>query len=224
MGKMDIDIRGVEPDQFEELMRVHSHAFGQHPDPKEVEKERLVFEVERALGAFERGAMIGGVLGASLRLTVPGGELPTAGVTSVGVLPTHRRRGIMTALVRRQLDDLRERGEPLAALYTSEGPIYGRFGYGLATLMGVLEIERPHTAFDVEHEPREIRLLPRAEALAAFPPVHDRVRPGRPGFVARNGAWWEYRVRDIEQEEFGFGQPFFALCEGPGGPDRKSVV
>src|SRR5207247_9489634 len=80
-------------------------------------------------------------------MTVPGGTLPCGGVTRVSVLSTHRRQGLLTAMMRRQLDDMHERGEPLAALYASEAPIYGRFGYGLATYQASVEIERSHAAF-----------------------------------------------------------------------------
>src|SRR5260370_29630576 len=80
-------------------------------------------------------------------MPVAGGALPCGGVISVSGLTTHRRRGLLTAMMRRQLDDMRERGEPLAALYASEAPIYGRFGYGLATYQASVGIERPHAAF-----------------------------------------------------------------------------
>ena len=62
----------------------------------------------------------------------PAGSRLAAGITWVGVLPSHRRRGVLTELMRQQLDDVHERGEPLAILWASEPPIYGRFGYGIA--------------------------------------------------------------------------------------------
>ena len=80
-------------------------------------------------------------------LTVPGGPVRTAGVTVVGVLPTHRRRGILRELMRAQLDDVHARGEPLAALWASEASIYGRYGYGLASLCGDMQIPRTHSDF-----------------------------------------------------------------------------
>ena len=78
----------------------------------------------------------------SFRITVPGGaQVPAAGVTRVGVQPTHRRRGINAAIMRAQLDDVHARGEPIAVLYASEGGIYGRFGYGLAAFLGEIDLE-----------------------------------------------------------------------------------
>ena len=67
------------------------------------------------------------------RIRIPGGDIPIAGVTLVGVHPSHRRRGILRELMRRQLDDAHERGEAVAVLWASEAAIYGRFGYGMAT-------------------------------------------------------------------------------------------
>jgi predicted acetyltransferase len=223
---VDIEIRPVEPGEFDELMRVSSLAFGHEPIEEEVRFERLVFEPDRSLAAFDGQSMVGETMVATFELTVPGGALPTAGVTSVAVSPTHRRRGVMTALTRRQLDDVRERGEPLAALYASEAAIYGRFGYGLASFKSELEIERPFTAFaGPEHEPRSIQVISKEEALAAYPAVFETVRPYRPGFHDRNEAWWKYNFQDPERGHHrqGFNAYIYALCEGPEGPDGYVV-
>jgi predicted acetyltransferase len=155
---------------------------------------------------------------------VPGSVLPTAAITSVAVAPTHRRRGVMTALMRRQLDEVHARGEPVAALYASETAIYGRFGFGLASFKTLLEIERPYTQFAIPgHEPRSVRVISLDEALGAYPSVYESLRPHRPGFHDRNEAWWRYRFADLESEREGFTPYFYALCEGPEGPDGYAV-
>lgn len=220
---MDIEIRPIEPGEFEELMKVSSLAFGHEPIEEEIKAERLVFEIDRSLAAFDGVAMAGETMVASFQLTVPGAILPAAGVTSVGVAPTHRRRGVMTALTRRQLDDSRERGEPLSALYASEAAIYGRFGYGLASFKSELEIERAYTAFAGEYEPRSIRVISKEAALAAYPAVFDSIRPRRPGFHHRNEAWWKYTFQELERDREGFNRYLFTLCEGPEGPDGYLV-
>lgn len=221
---MDIEIRLIDPGEFDELMKVSSLAFGHEPIEEEVEAERLVFEIDRSLAAFDGTAMAGETMVASFQLTVPGAVLPTAGVTSVGVAPTHRRRGVMTALTRRQLDDSHERGEPLAALYASEAAIYGRFGYGLASFKTELEIERAYTAFSVpEFEPRTIRAISKEEALSSYPAVFESVRPHRPGFHARNDAWWKYNFQELERDREGFNRYLYTLSEGPEGPDGYLV-
>ena len=69
----------------------------------------------------------------SFELTMPGGAmLPAAAVSWVSVLPTHRRRGVLTQMMAAMHDDARERDEPAAILTASESSIYGRFGYGVA--------------------------------------------------------------------------------------------
>src|SRR5262249_62239311 len=87
---------------------------------------------ERTLTAYEGDYAVGAAASYPFELTIPGGQLPAAGVTWVGVLPTHRRRGVLTEMMRNQIEDVHERGEPLAILWASEAAIYGRFGYGVA--------------------------------------------------------------------------------------------
>ena len=108
------------------------HYFGGGWTPEEKERFAKLLPHERMLAAFDGDAIVGGAGVFPFELTIPGGRLPCAGVTVVGVLPTHRRQGILGRMMRAQLDDIRERGEPLAALWASEETIYGRFGYGLA--------------------------------------------------------------------------------------------
>ena len=143
--------------------------------------------LERMHAAWADGTIVGGAGAFDFNLTVPGGELPTAGVTVVGVSPTHRRRGVLRALMRAQLDDAHERGEPLAALWASEETIYGRFGYGLASFCGEITLAHEYTSFAQPFEPQgTVRLIEPDEALEAIPPVFDEIRPEWPGMFSRN--------------------------------------
>ncbi len=129
--------------------------------------------------AEEASAIVGGTSAFEFQLTVPGAIVPAAGVTIVGVLPTHTRRGILKQLMRAQLDDVHERGEPVACLWASEGTIYGRFGYGLAAMCGDIDIERVYGGFRrVPEHGGTLRLLSHEEALEAIPPVYARVAAG----------------------------------------------
>src|SRR5918911_4630374 len=105
---------------------------------RDYDREHLpkLMPVDRIHCAFDSGHPIGTTAAYPFDLTIPGGQLPMGGVTWVGVLPSHRRRGVMTELMRWQLHDLHERGEPLAGLWASESAIYGRFGYGIAAPVG----------------------------------------------------------------------------------------
>ena len=93
--------------------------------------------------------------------------MPIAAVTLVGVQPSHRRRGILTQMMRRQLDHAHERGEPVAALWATEGSIYPRFGYGLATTSVSIEADRDRMRFRAARRARRPRSARRRGGVAA---------------------------------------------------------
>jgi len=141
-------------------------------------------------------------------------------VTVVGVLPSHRRRGLLRRMMESQLRDVRERGEPLAALWASEETIYGRFGYGLATL--ALHVEAKRKQLRIRPElPREgtLRLIDHDEAIRVLPRVYERVRKRTPGFLSRSRDWWETRrLGDRPENRRGAGPLVRALVERDGAP------
>nr|MDQ3643741.1 GNAT family N-acetyltransferase [Actinomycetota bacterium] len=150
---------------------------------------------------------------------VPGpATVPTAGVTFVGVVPTHRRQGIMTALMARVADDARRRREPLAALLASESTIYRRFGYGVAVSAGMVEIERTHARL---RRPVDItgrmRMLEREELADVLPPAYDRYRRRQPGEVSRTAGWWARRLGDADSIRGGESGRLCAVWEDSGG-------
>jgi len=91
--------------------------------------------------------------------------LPIAGVTAVSVLPTYRRRGILRSLMHRQIADIAARGEEyVAALWASETPLYGRYGYGRASSLAFFRFGRGEGALGAaglvsENRPGTIRRL-----------------------------------------------------------------
>jgi predicted acetyltransferase len=185
-----------------------SHYFGSTPTEESAERFSRVLDHERMHVAEEDGVIVGGASAFELRLTVPGASVPAAGVTIVGVLPTHRRQGILTELMRAQLDDVHERGEPLAVLWASEETIYGRFGYGMAAQCGEIELQRVYGGFRKPVEPGgRYRLLSLEEALELIPPVYERVAAETPGMFCRSREWWESRVfNDPESRRDGGGE------------------
>jgi predicted acetyltransferase len=220
---MEVDVRTITHDEFADYVRMIEAAFSYQPRDEDVAVERSVAEIDRSLVAVAGSSMVGAAAAYSLVLTVPGAKLPMAGVTGVGVLPTHRRQGILTELMRRQLEDVRDRGEVFAGLYASEGSIYGRFGYGLATFGGSFEIERDRTAFIRPHRPTgQVALVDRDEAMKLMPPVYERMR-GRPGMIDRNPAWWEYRFADLEHWREGATPYFFGVRRSSEGVDGYAV-
>jgi predicted acetyltransferase len=195
-----------------------SHYFGSAPTEETAGRFARVLRPERMHVAVEDGGIVGGASAFEFQLTVPGGLVPAAGVTVVGVFPTHRRRGILTALMRTQLDDAHERGEPVATLWASEGGIYGRFGYGLAALCGDVDIDLSHARFRAPLERRgSFRLLSHEEALDVIPPVYSGVAAETPGMFARTREWWEARaLHDSESRRDGAGEMAHCVYEEDG--------
>ncbi|MDQ3952991.1 MAG: GNAT family N-acetyltransferase [Actinomycetota bacterium] len=221
---MQIRLGGIEPRDARRFLEVTEAAFGAGLPDDVFEDIRHTFEAGRALAAFDGETMVGTAGAYSFRLTVPGGEVDCAGVTMVGVVPSHRRRGVMSALITQQLRDIAERGEPLAALWASEDAIYGRFGYGAATVQALVNVPR-HRATFLDGSPIDgtLRLVDRDEAVKVFPTVYDRVRVETPGMFRRSELWWRHRVlRDPTRDEE--GGPFFrTLLEQDGEPAGYAV-
>ncbi|MEU6478798.1 GNAT family N-acetyltransferase [Streptomyces sp. NPDC047017] len=181
-------------------------AFGGLADPGERELDRSLTEFGRSLGVWDAGACVGTAGAFSFRLTVPGGaSVPTAGVTMVSVAATHRRRGVLTSMMRRQLDDVRSWGEPLAVLTASEPAIYGRFGYGAATFGLEAEIDTARAGLAVPAGTDGIRLryAAPAEVLAECEAVYARLVPTRPGMLARGTGWERVALVDPESARDG---------------------
>jgi predicted acetyltransferase len=217
---MDVEIRATSSEEFPAFARGVGRAFSEHPAQEEIDAWQMVHEPKRSLAAFE-GAEIVGTAGAfTMTLSIPGGALPMAGVTAVGVASTHRRRGILTAMMRRQLGDVRDLGEPLAGLWASEGPIYQRFGYGLASFACSIKIERSRTQFywPIDGVGR-LRLVEKEDALKVLPAVYERVQLGQPGMLGRDQTWWEHLLIDLKDWRDGASALFFAVHETKEGPD-----
>lgn len=176
--------------------------FGAAADEERLERFRQVLPFERMHAAWEDGEIVGGAGAFPFDFSVPGGSLPCGGVTVVGVYPTHRRRGVLRALMDTQLRDMHERGEPIAALWASEETIYGRFGYGLASWGGEVKIQKEWSSFARPLERRgKVRFVTPAEAIELFPPVWEALHTQRPGVFARSKAWWELRRLRMPDEE-----------------------
>ena len=198
-----MEIRPVcDRDEFAAALYGIFQYFGSAPDEATVDRWLGTVGVERMHAAFEDGRVVGGAGAFTFDVTVPGGSVPCAGVTVVGVSPTHRRRGILREMMRAQLDDVHERGEPIAALWASEETIYGRFGYGIASWCGEVTILRDRSAYARPLERLgNVRTVTVDEAAELFPPVWEAVRAQRSGVFARTDRWWRDRVLRTPDEQ-----------------------
>jgi predicted acetyltransferase len=211
---MTIEIRPPAEDELRAAMLAAEVAFGSGVvEDEDWERERKALPASRALAAYDKGKPVALAGAYKFDLSIPGGELPCAGVTWVGVMPTHRRRGILRDLMRRELEDVYSWGEPIAALWASEASIYGRFGYGHAALGGGAKSDRARFALRQEAT-GSVRLVDADEAFELFPPVYDRVRATRAGMLSRDERWWkEHRLADPESWRRGASRKFYAAVE-----------
>jgi predicted acetyltransferase len=222
-----VDIRPCRDlDEFRRAAACIGHYFAFEMDEDMAERLTRTLPVGRMHAAWDGDRIVGGAGVFPFAVTVPGGaEVATAGVSVVGVLPTHRRRGILTALMRDQLDDVRRRGEPLALLWASEAPIYGRFGYGMASLAGELELAVDRARFARPVTPAgSTRLVTFEESLELIPSLYDRVRRETPGMLRRSREWWEVRrLYDAEWSRRGAGPLNRVVLEVDGEPQAYAL-
>jgi predicted acetyltransferase len=222
---VSIEVRVARSEEFTSALTPITHYFGKSTGPDEDLVARMLVPDGRMHVATDGGKIVAGAGAFEFDLTIPGGPVPTAGVTVVGVLPTHRRRGIVRELMGAQLKAAHARGEPLAALWASEGGLYGRFGYGLASVCADVEIPKAHSAFNQDVDwPGAVRLVTADEALELFPRVYDRVAASTPGMLSRTEEWWKTRtLADSEWRRAGGGELAFAVLEEAAGPEGYAI-
>ena len=215
---MTIEIRAPGEDELRAAMEAAEGAFGSELEDHDWEREQKILPPSRALAAYDGGKPVGLAGAYAFDLSIPGGELPCAGVTYVGVLPTHRRRGILRDFMRHQLEDVRGWGEPLAALWASEAAIYGRFGYGLAVPGHVAKSDPRRFALKDDRPSNvTVRLSDADEAYRLFPAVYDAFRAHRAGMLSRSETWWKVlRLADPKEWRRGASRKFYAVAETDG--------
>ena len=219
---MAYEICEITPENLIDLHRVASTAFLEETNQERVDDEMLVVEFDRMIGVADGDQLVASAGAYSFELTVPGGGLlPMAGVTWVACLPTHRRRGILRKMMKFQLDDVARRGEAIAGLTASEGVIYGRFGYGVASQWVEAKVRKAHSAFAAEPKAGgRIRMVWDDEKAKVLPPIFDAWRRQRIGAIDRSEGRWEQFLRDRAYDRRGASAMFYAVHEDKRGlPD-----
>jgi predicted acetyltransferase len=221
MDSSDIRIRVGTADDWDAISDLLGYVFHDTIDQETRDREASVFEPERSLVADDAGAVVGHAAAYSRELTVPGGPLPAAYVTLVGVAPTHRRQGLLRRMMRRQLEDIASAGrEPIAVLWASESAIYPRYGYGLASQrlsvdVATSEIRPPQTPLGPDVR---LRLIEPADAVADLAKVYEQLRADRPGFASRDDRWWRVILADPESGRHGATALHGVVHDTPHGP------
>ena len=189
----EFDVRVLADDEIRAANAVFREALHQKPfDDEKWPTAARFYEPGRTYGTFAGDTMVGTTTSLTSSLTLPGGSsASTAAVTAVGVRTDHRRRGVLTGLMRRQLTDFAAAGEVFATLHASEPGIYGRFGYGLGTLSRIMRIRPGRTRLRPEVPTSgTVRLLSLEESLRLLPEAYARILPTRAGLMGRSTAWW----------------------------------
>lgn len=215
----DLEFRAVTEEEWPAFLETVRIAFGALPAPGDEAPEKRPWPIERSVAALQEGRPVGCAGSFDFDLTLPGlTSAPAAGVTWVGVRPTHRRQGVLTGVMRHQLDEVHARGVPMAVLLASESVIYGRYGYGPATTQVDLELDRTRAELAEPFEaPGTVRLVTdQAEIDRVLPEIHERVRRQQPGDVSRPSHWWKpFLAGGRGGSEF--GPRFHLFYENPAG-------
>jgi predicted acetyltransferase len=209
---VDIQIRPAAQTDLDEIARLDGAAFGFQYSEQEIADALMIVDLDHFLVATE-GAQIVGITGDyPVTMTGPGGRgIDVPGVTWVSVRATHRRRGVLRAMMEHQLRGYADRGDALAILTASEGGIYGRFGYGPATNMRKTVVDRRFATLTEVVDTGTVELATATQARAHAPEVHRRWREQVPGAISRTDAWWDFLFLDRDFQRGGMSGLFFLL-------------
>jgi predicted acetyltransferase len=227
--------RPIDTEEIPAVVDLLSQGFGAGPTaPPDLRAAMLAaFERDRTVVVEDGDRLVATGTNMTFTLTLPrGGTVPMAGVSGVVVAPTHRRRGLLTAILDCLHEQALARGEVIAGLTASEGGIYRRFGYGVATRFQTVAVDAARSAEVASHDAardaaagddadrRRFRLLSEAEAEPVLPAVWDRHRRRVPGEVDRTPGWWAEHALDPESGRDGASARYIAVHhDATGEPD-----
>ena len=197
---MSIEFRATQPDEYRRAAETVCAALMAAPPTDEQwdERGRASWDEMPSYSAWDGDRCVGHVGHFLVETVVPGGtRLGTGAVSRVGVLATHRRRGIAKGLMHELVADATRRGLPLMSLRASEATIYERFGFGLAGEFSAIDLF-PRRAAPIRGAATggSMRILRPDEILTVLPDLYDRVAFGRPGVITRPATWYARLFKD----------------------------
>ncbi|HET9170116.1 MAG TPA: GNAT family N-acetyltransferase [Actinospica sp.] len=223
MPACELTVRPLAVSDMSRLFELDNIAFLEAPYGEELNAWHLRFlEVERSIGVFDGDTQVGGASIFTMRLTVPEArQVPMAGVSWVSMLPTHRRRGGLSKMMRHQLHDLHERGaEPVAGLTASHPAIYGRFGYGRPTPYAEITVPREHNALRLPAGTGDVtlRLADPKQSIELCREIYARQLLTRPGIHERPRSLFEFDAADLDRIRAGRSSLRLVVAERAGSP------
>ncbi|HLU60466.1 MAG TPA: GNAT family N-acetyltransferase [Pseudonocardia sp.] len=212
-----ITLRRATADDLPAIAVADGRAFGEHYTDEHLDHIRLLFDPDRYLLAEDAGEIVGITGSYPFDVTLPGGAVLAAeGVSWVSVAVTHRRRGILRTLLAEQHRGFAADGVPLSLLTASEGGIYGRFGYGIATEHREVAIDRRRAAFRPGvPDPGGVRQVSTEEVRRIAPQLHRRWAAQTPAALSRSPRWWHVLLADREWQRGG-ATPLYHLVHADG--------
>ncbi len=225
----ELTLRAVRDDaDFHDFMSVMSSGFLEDLQEDEFQLNLAIAELDRMFGFHDGSRWVATAGDYRKKVALPGGALvPVAAVTGVTVSPSHRRKGLLTAMMRHQIDQVCSRDtEALAMLFASETMIYGRFGYGLSSFNAVLSGQVRDLGFrqEVDLGDGTVSEVDRESLLEHGSAIYDQVFAGLPGRMDRTRPWWDHNIHDGEERRKGSGPIRFALHhESDGTPSAFAI-
>ncbi|MGE2717091.1 enhanced intracellular survival protein Eis [Mycolicibacterium litorale] len=217
MSASGLELRTATEDDWPLMRRLDATSFGHVVDPSALATWRTMIPGDAALVVADGPDVVAQALFLDFQLTVPGGAiLPVAGISWVSVAPTHRRRGLLRSMFTELHDRIGAAGYPIAALTASEGGIYGRFGYGPATVAVEWSVDRRTVRFRADApDPAGVRIVTPRDHVDELAAVYDRWRRDTPGGLVRPKALWDDLLADRDDDRAG-GSPLFAFLHADG--------
>ena len=217
----DIRLRAGTAEDWDAIADLMGHVFHETMTAEVQASEGSVFEPERSIVATDDDLVVGHAAAYTRELTVPGAIRPAAHVSLVGVAPTHRRRGLLNRMMKRQLGEIAEAGrESIAVLWASETGIYPRYGYGLAAQR--LQIDAMTREVGPPALPEgydgKLRMVKPLEAIPELGKVYEQLRAGRIGWSNRDERWWKFVLDDFESQRNGATEQYGVIHDTPHGP------
>ncbi|MGK5628283.1 GNAT family N-acetyltransferase [Streptomyces sp. URMC 123] len=221
---MSIEIRTIHDSEISDWLRAIFTGFLRPPvvSEEEVAARRPGMDLDRVQGAFDRGRCVGTFRSFEQRLTVPGGARVAAdAISGVTVSPTHRRRGLLSRMMARDLAAAKERGDVVATLIAAEYPIYGRFGFGPSAWGTEWQVETARAGLDPRwagpDDGGRVDLGDGADYRALGPELHERLAGERAGLVSRDKRWWQRASGELRFPVEEWKEPYYIFHRSPEG-------
>ncbi|MFF7728637.1 GNAT family N-acetyltransferase [Streptomyces sp. NPDC008001] len=224
---MSIDVRTITEDDLPDWIRARRTGYVMPPTPgkTEIAFRRELMDFPRAQGAFDDGRCVATYRSFTQRLSVPGGaSVTTNAISNVSVSATHRRRGLLSRMIDRDLREAAERGDAAATLVAAEYPIYGRYGFGPATRVTEWEVDVPRAGVDPRYagpgDGGRVDYVDVAELRQLGPALYERVRAGRHGLVDRSDVWWRRNTGALPIDDVPWTEPSAVVYRAADGTGR----